>query len=195
MTDDKKAEIYLELYRLARNRFEKRYSYGWKMVVTICAAFGVAAGFIVNSDLTIPLWAPWPIGAASLLIAWSAARWTRLQREYDEIDSRTTYYWESAMEKLVDENRPKGLRKDEWIRYGETDTDKLDKKPKADLWHPHLITQISMPFLFAGLLILAMIAKIAEPNKSSSTLTIKSQDTSVIDVDKLRIAPSKSSTP
>lgn len=185
VNEEKTAEMYLELSKLARHRFDERYDSGLKIVFGICTAFGIAAGFVVGSSEWSPTLSEAIIAAVgSVIIIGIICWWCWQQRIYDEKDVQMTYFWESALESALGTERTKELQPDGWIRFKDPPS---KKRPPLQMVHPNMVGQIVVPTLFAALFVLAMFVKAGERPTEGSSVTVKVNDAKTIDLDKVHI--------
>jgi hypothetical protein len=157
-------EMLWNLSKAARDRFNVRNETEWKICFGLWAAFGAAAAFVLNSSV----WKPSHL-AASLITAGVVvilaffSWWTRVRRAFDEKDSQTAYFWESAIEQDIGRTlhvklRP-GKETDVWLRSGDGE----DKSaPPSDKRHPGLVGEIVITIIFGLLPIGAVWSRATE---------------------------------
>ncbi len=171
LTVSEKLEMIWNLSKAARDRFNVRNQTEWKICFGLWTAFGVAAGFVVNSSSWKPNWEVFNgTVAIVLLIVVVFGVWTFKRREFDETDSRTAYFWESAIEEKIEITLPTelhpGKKDNKWLRSGEvpvgtaTGEEPLKPKPKYDYWHPGFWGEITITLLF-GFLVIGAVAHMA----------------------------------
>jgi nitrogen fixation-related uncharacterized protein len=192
-TTSERLEMMWNLSKAARDRFNVRNETEWKICFGLWTGFGVAAGFVVNSSA----WRPgWGVFAATtvivLLILGVFVVWTIKRRQFDEKDSQTAYFWESAIEQEIGTALHKELRPGksdrEWLRSGD---DSKKFKPKYDWWHPGLWGEIIITVLF-GVLVIGAVASVAgQPNEGKTTVNIDTKNSNTVDIEKMKVGPQK----
>lgn len=167
---DARAELCYKLSQMARNRFNTRMSYEWKMCFGLWAGFGAAAGFVIGSESAPDQPALWflatlvaAIAAAFVVVAFHKV-WKHLYKSYDR-DRKTAYYWESAIETvatagdssnlLPKELWPSDNKENFWRRYGSNEG---TAEPRDDAWKDAVpYWQRVITFVFAALFVLSFL--------------------------------------
>src|SRR5687768_683126 len=119
MTDEqqRKAEFFDRLAKAARQRFDSRRTVEWQICFGLWAAFGVGAGFVAGSGNWKPGAVEAVAAAAIALVAVAVFyRWATERHANDQTDMQTSYFWESAVEKLTGTELPQELRPPDWLR-------------------------------------------------------------------------------
>jgi len=192
LTDSERLEMIWNLSKAARDRFNVRNQTEWKICFGLWTAFGVAAGFVVNSSSWRPGWLVFAGTVAIVFLIYVVfGAWTFKRRQFDETDSQTAYFWESAIEEKIGTPLHKELRPgkadNNWLRFGENSND----NPKYDWWHPGLWGEIIITAIF-GILVIGAVASVAgQPNEGKTTVNIDTKNSNTEDIEKTKVGPQK----
>ncbi|MBA4067658.1 MAG: hypothetical protein C0501_28930 [Isosphaera sp.] len=156
LTPKDRLDAARNLSRAARGRFDARNETEWKICFGLWTALGVGAGFVVGTDS----WRPSGTEAASATVIVLAAvgafaGWTYQRRGCDELDSRTAYYWESVVERMIECELPAGLQPGggTWDRAPPPEDGRFVTpevpKPAFNPWHPGFWGEVVITALFA----------------------------------------------
>jgi hypothetical protein len=154
-----RADILLTLAREAISRFDTLAEMSWKLRLSVWAALGAIAAFVVSADRWQPHWIECVIGIGltAAIVFVLVFSWERFIYRRSVRFIRVSRHWESEVQKLVGANLPDHLLLQNWLgSRGWASGDQLEP------WYtqPVYLSSALMTVFFGVLVIVALPSRV-----------------------------------
>lgn len=154
-----RADVLLSLSKESISRFDKVSEMSWKFRLSVWAALGAIAAFVVSADKWHPNWLECGFGimltgaiVLVLVCSWERFIYTRSVRFI-----RVARHWESEVQKLIGANLPDHLLLKNWLGTpGWASEDQLEP------WYtqPVYLSSALMTVFWGALVIMALLSRV-----------------------------------
>ena len=154
-----RADILLTLAKEAISRFDTLAEMSWKLRLSVWAALGAIAAFVVSADKWQPNWSECVIGIGltAAIVFVLVFSWERFIYRRSVRFIRVSRYWESEVQKLVGANLPDHLLLQNWLgSRGWASGDQLEP------WYtqPVYLSSALITVFFGVLVIVALLSRV-----------------------------------
>jgi hypothetical protein len=175
LDDERVANLYLELAKSAQGRFNSRRDVEWKVTVALWTMYGAACGAVIGTEKIVAL--KLAIGLVILvalaIVVLYGLVWLRFLAKEFKRDQRTSYYWESGVQLILNRSlcrildpgytlvAPGNLEKvEDWIRMEDCPTPAIvyEKTINGKL-HNSQWSQLGITTALAALFVVLVLLK------------------------------------
>jgi hypothetical protein len=107
---EQRADDYSKLAKSAWDRFHSRRDGDWKMAIGLWTLFGGGIVGVATARMPLPrefFW--WALGGTFIIVSAYGAYWLPYIADRMQRDARTSYYWESGIQNLLQRHVPPGF--------------------------------------------------------------------------------------
>ena len=154
-----RADILLTLAKESISRFDTLAEMSWKLRLSVWAALGAIAAFVVSANTWQPNWIECVIGIVLTVAIVSVLvfSWERFIYKRSVRFIRVSRHWESEVQKLVGANLPDHLRLQNWLgTRGWVSGDQLEP------WYtqPVYLSSALITVFFGVLVVVALLSRV-----------------------------------
>ncbi len=154
-----RADILLTLAKESISRFDTLAEMSWKLRLSVWAALGAIAAFVVSANTWQPNWIECVIGIVLTVAIVSVLvfSWERFIYKRSVRFIRVSRHWESEVQKLVGANLPDHLRLQNWLgTRGWVSGDQLEP------WYtqPVYLSSALITVFFGVLVVVALLRRV-----------------------------------